>query len=77
MKIKNITEPSKFFTVLEECKGTIELITLEGDRLNLKSKLCQYVALSKIFKDANIKDIEIIFSEPEDVNRVLKYLIRG
>ena len=77
MKIKNITEPSKFFNVLEECKGTIELVTLEGDRLNLKSKLCQYVALSKIFKDANIKDIEIMFSEPEDINRVLKYLIRG
>ena len=77
MKIKNITEPSEFFNVLKECKGTIELVTLEGDRLNLKSKLCQYVALSKIFKDANIKDIEIIFSEPEDINRVLKYLIRG
>ena len=77
MKIKNITKPSEFFNVLKECKGTIELVTSEGDRLNLKSKLCQYVTLSKVFKDANIKDIEIMFSEPEDVNRVLKYLIRG
>lgn len=77
MKITNISNPAEFFNVLEECKGKIELVTLEGDRLNLKSKLCQYVALSKVFKDAKIKDIEIMFSEPSDINKVLEYLIRG
>ena len=42
MKIKNINDVDKFFEVVGSCKGKVELVTGEGDRLNLKSKLCQY-----------------------------------
>lgn len=48
MKIQNISEPQKFFEVLNNCKGSVELVTSEGDRLNLKSKLCQYIALTQM-----------------------------
>ena len=41
VKIKNISEPQKFFELLKDCKGKVELVTSEGDRLNLKSTLCQ------------------------------------
>ena len=71
MKVKNIREPKKFFEVLNKCKGTIELVTSEGDRLNLKSKLTQ------MFKDAQIDEIEIIVSEPEDMSMIIDYLVRG
>ncbi len=77
MKILNITDVNRFFEVLEQCKGKVELVTSEGDRLNLRSKLSQYVALSKIFKEAKIDEIELIVSEPDDVNLLLEYLIRG
>lgn len=77
MKVKNITEPKKFFEVLSKAKGTVELVTSEGDRLNLKSKLSQYIALTQMFKDAEIDEIEIIVSEPEDMGLLLDYLIRG
>ena len=77
MKIIGITNVDRFLEVLDQCKGRIELVTSEGDRLNLKSKLCQYVALSKIFSEAEIDEIEIIASEPEDVKILLEYLIRG
>lgn len=77
MKIKNITDVNKFFNVLEKCKGKIELVTSEGDRLNLKSKLCQYIMLTKVFSEAKIGDIEIIASEPEDISLLLDYLVRG
>ena len=40
MKIKNITDIDGFFKVIDSCQGKVELITGEGDRLNLKSKLC-------------------------------------
>ncbi len=76
MKIKNITEPKKFFDVLSKCKGRVELVTSEGDRLNLKSKLSQYIALTQMFKDATIDEVEIIVSEPEDMGLLLNYLIR-
>ena len=77
MKIKNINTPQRFFEVLNECKGRVELITSEGDRLNLKSTLCQYIALTQMFKDARIDDLELIVSEPEDVAKLLEYLVRG
>ena len=77
MKVKNIREPKKFFEVLNKCKGTIELVTSEGDRLNLKSKLSQYIALTQMFKDAQIDEIEIIVSEPEDMSMIIDYLVRG
>ena len=77
MKILNITDVNRFFEVLEQCKGKVELVPSEGDRLNLRSKLSQYVALSKIFKEAKIDEIELIVSEPDDVNLLLEYLIRG
>jgi len=76
MKIKNISEPKKFFEVLEKCKGNVELVTSEGDRLNLKSTLCQYIALTQMFKDARIDEVELIVSEPEDLNLLLNYLVR-
>ncbi|SEP45519.1 MULTISPECIES: polya polymerase [Propionispora] len=77
MKITNITDVKRFFEVLDQCKGRVELVTNEGDRLNLKSKLSQYVALSNLFSEAKIDEMEIIASEPEDVSLLLQYLIRG
>ena len=68
MKVKNITDVEKFFKVIDECKGKVELVTDEGDRLNLKSKLTQYVALSGVFKDNTIGEMELIAQE----NRILK-----
>lgn len=77
MKIKNITDPTKFFQILDKCKGKIILTTEQGDQLNLKSKLCQYIAISQMFSDAKIKDLELLISEPEDLNLLLQYLVRG
>ena len=77
MKIKNIQNPTKFFEVLDKCKGTVELVTSEGDRLNMKSKLCQYIALSQMFTEATIAEVDIIVSEPDDMALMLEYLVRG
>ena len=74
MKIKNIREPKKLFETLAQCKGSIELRTEEGDRLNMKSKLCQYIAMTDIFSNA---EIEIMVSEPEDVALLIDFLVKG
>jgi len=75
IKISNITDVNGFLKTVDECKGNIELITSEGDRLNLRSKLCQYVSLTKIFAEAKIDEITIAVSDPDDVGRLLQYLI--
>ena len=39
MKVQNITDIDAFFKAVDECKGKVELVTGEGDRLNLKFPL--------------------------------------
>lgn len=78
MKIKNITDIEGFFQVIDSCEGKVELITGEGDRLNLKSKLCQYVSLASIFgAEAAIPEMELVAYEPKDTEKILDFLMRG
>ena len=73
MKVQNITDIDKFFKVIDDCKGKVELVTGEGDRLNLKSKLSQYVSMANIFSGGEIPELEIIAYEKEDIDRLVNY----
>lgn len=77
MKVSNIQDVDKFFEVVDQCKGKVELVTGEGDRLNLKSKLSQYVSLANIFSNGEIPELEIIAYEKDDVDRLLNFMING
>ena len=78
MKLQNITDVKGFFDVVNECKGTVELVTADGDVLNLKSKLCQFVSMSSIFNnEAYIKELDLKFSEPEDFQKIMSFLMYG
>ena len=77
MKIQNISNVEKFFQVVDSCAGKVELVTGEGDRLNLKSKLCQYVSMAKIFSDGTIAELEIIAYEPEDINKIADFMMEN
>lgn len=75
MKVQNITDVDKFFEVIDSCKGKVELVTGEGDRLNLKSKLSQYVSMANIFSDGTISELEILAYEPEDIQKLLSFMM--
>lgn len=75
MRIKNIVEPARFFSAVNQCKGRVELLTSEGDRLNLKSALCQYIALTQMFQDKNIEGVELSLSDPQDHALLAEFLI--
>ena len=77
MKIQNISNVEKFFQVVDSCVGKVELVTGEGDRLNLKSKLCQYVSMAKIFSDGTISELEIIAYEPEDIKKLVSFMMEN
>lgn len=77
MKVQNITDIEGFFKVIDECKGKVELVTGEGDRLNLKSKLSQYVSMANIFSNGEIPELEIIAYEKEDTDRLIKFMMDG
>lgn len=77
MKIQNISNVESFFHVIDQCKGTVELVSPEGDRINLKSKLCQYLSMANIFSNGYINELELVIHEPEDVERLIKYMYQG
>jgi len=74
MKIQNIKDVDSFFKMIDTCSGTIELVTGEGDRLNLKSKLCQYVALASVFSCGEIPEMEIVAYEKEDIEKIIDFM---
>lgn len=75
LKIFGITHIKDFFEAVEACKGKVEIVTEAGDRLNLRSKLCQYVAMSEIFKDTSIGTIELELEYSEDMSRILAFIM--
>ena len=77
MKVQNITDIKRFFEVVDSCKGTVELVTGEGDRLNLKSKLCQFVSMASIFSCSEIPELEIVAHEKEDIDKLIQFMVRG
>ena len=78
MKFHNVKNLEGFFDAVNKCTGDVKLITQEGDCLNLKSTLCQYVSFAKIMAAGNeVPEIEIIASNKEDIDRLLHFMITG
>lgn len=74
MKIRNVKDMEGFFKVIDSCTGKIELITGEGDRLNLKSKLSQYVALAKVISSSEIPEMELVAYDKEDIEKIIDFM---
>lgn len=77
MKIQNIDNVENFFKVIDECKGVVELVSEEGDRINLKSKLSQYLSMATIFSNGYIKELDLVAHDKEDVERLIQYMYQG
>ncbi len=78
LKMYNIENPEQFLEMVKQCKGSVELVSKEGDRLNLKSELTKYIAISKLFSDNTfINDMELIASEPDDIKFLLQFMMEG
>ncbi len=77
MKLMNVKNVEGLFQVIDSCKGRVELVTGEGDRLNLKSKLSQYVSLTKLFNDTTIPEMELVAYDPEDTRKLIDFMTGG
>ena len=62
--------------LIDSCQGKVELVTGEGDRLNLKSKLSQYLSLANIFSvKEQIPELELVAYDPSDVKKLIDFMI--
>ena len=77
MKLENVKDIDGLFKTIDSCKGRVELVTGEGDRLNLKSKLSQFVSLANIFSNGDIPELELVAYEPEDIQKLIDFMVNG
>ena len=70
----NVTE---FLDVLDTCEGNVYLVTKEGDRLNLKSKLCQLVGLTKLIEGGKIAEASIFCENKDDESKLFRFNFFG
>ena len=75
MKIENVNNVEGLFNLLNDLKGRVELVSSEGDRINLKSKLSQMLMMSQMLDNAYIKELELIVHEPEDMKKVVEFMM--
>ena len=66
-----------FLSVIDTCEGDVFLVTDEGDRLNLKSKLCQLIGLTKLIEGGHITDAHIECQNPEDESKLFRFNMFG
>ena len=47
------------------------------NRINLKSKLSQYLSMASIFSNGYIKELDLVAQDREDIERLIKYMYQG
>ena len=72
ISLHNINVPD-FLKVLDQCTGNVFLVTAEGDRLNLTSKLCQLVGLTKLIEGGSIAEASVICENSEDESKLFRF----
>ena len=67
----------EFLKELDSCKGNVYLVTREGDRLNLRSKLCQLVGLTQLIEGGKIAEAFVECDDPEDESKLFRFNLFG
>ena len=76
LNLHNI-DASKFLAVLDTCEGNVYLVTSEGDRLNLKSKLCQVVGLTSLIQGGTIAEATLCCTDADDDSKLFRFALYG
>ncbi len=65
MQLKNIGEVRDFLGTVDRCAGEVWLEDREGSKINLKSKLSQYVAIGALLSEQR-EQLYLYCQLPED-----------
>lgn len=63
--------------LVDKCKSDVYLITKDGNRLNLKSKLCQMIGLTKLIQGGTISEATLCAVDQDDDTMLLRYVLYG
>lgn len=65
MKLKSSKEIKAFEEAINKSRGEVWLETPDGDKLNLKSLYCKYIAIDRMLEDRG-EDLELYCQLKED-----------
>lgn len=67
----------QFMKAIDQCKGNVFIVTEEGDRLNLKSKLSQLIGIAKLIDGGMIGKAKVVCDNPEDDSLLFRFNLYG
>ena len=62
-----------FLAVLDKFVGNVYLMTRDGDKLNLRSKLCQLVGLTRLIEGGKIAEAFVTCDNEEDESKLFRF----
>ena len=68
---------SEFLNVLDTCEGSVYLVTHEGDKINLKSRLSQLLGLTQLINGGKITEAFILCDNPADESKLFRLNMFG
>lgn len=72
IELHDIDVPA-FLAVLDKCEGDVYLMTRDGDKLNLKSKLCQLIGLMNLIEGGKIAEAFVVCEKEEDESKLFRF----
>ena len=63
---------SEFLAVLDTCEGNVYLVTRDGDKLNLRSKLSQLVGLTQLIEGGRIAEASVVCENKNDESKLFR-----
>jgi len=76
LKMHNI-DVAKFTELIDSCEGNVYMVTPDGDRLNLKSKLCQLIGFTRLIEGGTLAEAELVCDNPADESKLFRYNLFG
>ena len=74
MKLKALKQYIDFVEAVQSCEGEVIFCSAEGDRLNLKSTLSQFVFAAACGEREFLTAGHVECADPEDYNRLEEFL---
>lgn len=66
MKLKESMQPAQFLQKMAACEGDVWMCSSEGDRLNLKSQLSQFLFVSAAMQGDLLRRCWVECDQPQD-----------
>lgn len=74
IKVERVNQVNKLFEVIDSCAMNVELVTGEGDCLNMKSKLSQYLSMTRMFANGDVPEMALIAKNEQDAQKLIAFL---